>query len=105
MKETTLSCLNLFHITTSLKNDYGYPRVFFSGNGIRRHGVDTNLREARVIAQGDPQHLDTNFLAVVSTLPYISKASKGDRFVTDSSEIAGYSVRGWEGHIVATDGL
>ena len=41
----------------------------------------------------------------MGTFPYICKAAKGDRFVTDSGEITGYGIRGREGKVVATDGL
>ena len=64
-----------------------------------------DLREGVVIVQSNPQRLDTDFPLAVSTFPYICKAAKGDRFVTDSGEITGYGVRRWEGHVIATDGL
>jgi len=67
--------------------------------------ADANLRGGVAILRGNPQCLDTDFLAAVSALPYIGKATTGNRFVPDSGEITGYGVRGWEDQVVATDGL
>ena len=90
MKETIFGCRNLFHIMTSLKNDYGNHRC--SSADTKKRCVGANLREGWVITQGDPQRLDTDFLAGVNAFPYISKAAKRGRFVTNSGEIAGYGV-------------
>jgi len=90
MNETIFGCLNLFHMTTSLKNDYGAQMG--SSVETKKRCANTNLREGWVIIQSDPQHLDTDFRAVVNAFPYIGKAAEGDRFVTDSGEIAGYGV-------------
>ena len=54
--------------------------------------ADTNLRKARFVTQGDPQCLDTDSLAAVTAFPYIGKATKGGRLVTDFGEITGYAV-------------
>jgi len=57
-----------------------------------RISAGTNLREGVVVAQGDPQHLDTDFLAAVSAFPYISETAERDWFVANSGEITGYGV-------------
>ena len=71
---------------TSLKNDYGAQRCSSEGTKTRRG--DANLREDRLVVQSDSQRLDTNFRAALSAFPYIGKASKGNRFVIDSGEVA-----------------
>ena len=81
------------------------PRDVLQWTRKERAGADTNLREARVITQGDPQRLDTDFLAVVNAFPYIGKPTEGGRFITDFDEITGYGIRRREGHVIATDGL
>ena len=55
-------------------------------------GADTNLREARFITQGDPQHLDTHFPVAVTAFPYIGKATEGGRFFASFDEITGYGI-------------
>jgi len=42
----------------------------------------------------------------VNAFPYIGSTTiGGDRGITNSDEITGYNVRGWQRHMVATDGL
>jgi len=86
MKETTLSCLNLFHTTTSLMNDY-QTRGCALVNTKKRTVTGANLCEGVFVAQGNPQCLDTHFVAAVGAFPYIGKAAKSDRSFTDSGEI------------------
>lgn len=56
---------------------------------------DANLRKGLIIAQGNPQHLDADSAAAMTPLPYIGKATKCDRVITNSGEVAGYDMRGW----------
>ena len=68
--------------------------------------LKTNLGNSLEILRVNPWALDTDFLATMSTLPHIGSATIcGYRVIANSGEITGKVVRGWYGHVAATDGL
>jgi len=68
--------------------------------------LDTNPRDTLKILLGSPWALDADRPAVVDAFPHIGSAtSGGDRVTANGFEMTGYVVRGWYGHVVATDGL
>jgi len=86
MKGTTFGCLNLFHMTTSLKNGYGADRCSLV-DAKTPSMPNANLLKGRVIVQVKPQYLHTDFPATVDALPYISKATAGGRVLANFGEI------------------
>ena len=50
---------------------------------------NANLGEGLVVAQGDPQHLDADFLVAKSPFIYIGEATPGGRVSANSGEITG----------------
>ena len=94
MNGTIFGCLNHFHITTSLKNNYGThgrPLVYTKTYA----GVGTNLQKSPVITQWNPQLLDTDIPSVLSTFPHIGRATPRDWPIADPHEATRYGVRGW----------
>ena len=49
---------------------------------------NTDLKNRLAIVHGNPQALDTNFLAAESAFPYVSKATIGDWMIPNSGKIA-----------------
>ena len=69
-----------------------HRKVFFSSNKRNHTMSNANLLEGLVIVQVKPQRLYTDFSTTVDAFPHISKATTGDRAVTNPDEIAGYCV-------------
>ena len=82
MKATTFGCINLPHITASLKNDYRAqkPRSWFDTIKTCQTGYEPF--QGSVIVQGNPQVPNRNSLAVMGTFPYSEGTTKGDWITT-----------------------
>ena len=77
MKGTTFGCINLPHITASLKNDYRAqkPRSWFDTIKTCQTGYEPF--QGSVIVQGNPQVPNRNSIAVMGTFPYSEGTTKG----------------------------
>ena len=68
--------------------------------------LDTNPRDTLKILLGNSWTLDADRPTTVGAFPHVgSPTINRDRVITNFGEVAGHIMRGWLGHVEATDGL
>ena len=68
--------------------------------------LNTNPRNCLEIFHTNPWAFNTDSPATVSAFPHVGSATiEGNWVVANFGEVTGYIVRGWQGHVAATDGI